>query len=69
MRKDDKAPNALTIPIADNNGQTFGTVVAGKKDFSTGSTGYYASGRIINPASGLPYQVTMSIVLIGSKPA
>jgi hypothetical protein len=37
-----------------------------KKDFKTGSTGYYAQGKMV--AGGKKYQVQIQCVEIGSKP-
>jgi hypothetical protein len=37
------------------------------KQFKTGSTGYYAGGKIAD--GGKRYQVSLSVVEIGSKPA
>lgn len=48
----------------DSNGKEF-AVNAKKKDFKTGSTGYYISGKI--EMNGKRYQVSGNVVLIGSK--
>ena len=40
----------------------------GQKHFSTGSVGYYVSGKMTNEESGERYQMTCNIILIGSKP-
>jgi hypothetical protein len=37
-----------------------------KKDFKTGSTGYYGQGKMV--AGGKKYQVQIQCVEIGSKP-
>ena len=46
--------------------ETFGDVLATEKTFSTGSRGYYGSGKI--EIAGKRYQVSLNIVEIGSKP-
>lgn len=53
---------AKTVTLGD-----LGTLLAQPKTFSTGSTGYFASGKL-ETAQG-KYQVTCSIVLVGSKPS
>jgi len=42
-------------------------ILAVEKTFSTGSTGYWAGGKVT--LEGKVYQVSASIVLVGSKPA
>jgi hypothetical protein len=37
-----------------------------KKDFKTGSRGYYGTGKMV--AAGKKYQVSIQVVEIGSKP-
>ena len=37
-----------------------------KKDFKTGSKGYYSQGKMV--AGGKKYQVNIQVVEIGSKP-
>ena len=61
-------PPALTIELKGTDGQIWGTIVASSKEFATGSVGFYANGKIVNPKSGKPYQVGANITLIGSKP-
>jgi hypothetical protein len=46
---------------------TLGTLPAVPKEFSSGSIGYYASGKVVDD-EGRSYQVTCSIVLTHSKP-
>ena len=46
-------------------GQSSGEVKMNEKTFSTGSRGYYASGKVT--LNGKRYQVTANIVEIGSK--
>ena len=67
--KDAEAPAALTIEIKTSSGEVWGTIVAGAKEFKTGSVGFYANGKVTNPKSGARYQVGMNIILIGSKAA
>jgi hypothetical protein len=40
--------------------------ILGKKDFKTGSKGYYASGKM--QTGGKSYQISILCVEIGSKP-
>jgi hypothetical protein len=55
----------FSIPITFGD---FGVLNAIQKTFTSGSVGYNTSGKIINPATGVRYQVTLNIVQIGSKP-
>lgn len=50
------------------DGKNLLTEIAAKKAFSTGSKGFHFSGKMVNPETGERYQVSCSIVLIGSKP-
>jgi len=68
-KRDPKAPPHLVITIKDNEGKDWSTTIVNKKDFSTGSVGYYASEKVTNPESGERYQCGFSFTLIGSKPA
>lgn len=52
--------NAIPVSIGDND------VLATAKTFSTGSTGFYFGDKV--NIDGNKYQVTCSIILIGSKP-
>lgn len=65
--RDEQAPPALTIEIKGTDGATWGTILAGAKEFATGSVGFYANGKIVNPKSGKTYQVGANIILVGSK--
>ncbi len=40
--------------------------VLDKKDFKTGSRGYYGTGKMV--AGGKKYQISIQVVEIGSKP-
>ncbi len=66
--KETAKPKFLRLTATDGKGGSFGELTAEAKDFSTGSTGFYASGKLINPESGAKYQVSANIVLIGSGP-
>jgi hypothetical protein len=66
--KDDKSPTMLRVKFEDTNGTSWMELPAPAKEFSTGSKGFYVSGKITNPESGKTYQVSGSITLIGSKP-
>ncbi|MDR2767907.1 MAG: hypothetical protein LBB82_06230 [Treponema sp.] len=68
-KRDPKAPKFLEITIKDSEGRMWSTIYAHPKDFSTGSVGYYAGEKAVNPESGERYQCGMSFTLIGSKPA
>ncbi|HKS17232.1 MAG TPA: hypothetical protein VJU16_07955 [Planctomycetota bacterium] len=65
--KDNDAPPSLTIEIKTSDGKVWGTVIAGAKEFKTGSVGFYAGEKVTNPKSGARYQVGLNIILIGSK--
>ena len=43
------------------------SLVIEPKTFSTGSTGFYAGGKVV--LDNAKYQVSLSIVKVGSKPA
>jgi len=68
--RDAKAPGALTVLFMDANGKEWGRMYATPKEFSTGSVGFNASGKIINPDNPeAKYQVGANITLVNSKPA
>jgi hypothetical protein len=67
-KRDPQAPKFLELTIKDSNGKTWSTMYAHGKDFSTGSVGYFASDKIVNPESAERYQCSLSFTLIGSKP-
>jgi len=58
----------IVLHFNDDNGTDLGTIVASEKVFSTGSTGFFATGKVSN-GEGERFQVTANIVLIGSKPS
>jgi hypothetical protein len=64
---DADAPPSLTIEIKTSDGKLWGTVIAGAKEFKTGSIGFYAGEKVTNPKSGARYQLGINIILIGSK--
>jgi hypothetical protein len=66
-KRDPKAPKFLEVTIKDSEGRVWSTLYAHAKDFSTGSVGYFASEKIVNPESGERYQSSLSFTLIGSK--
>ena len=69
MKRDEKAPDFLTIEIKGTDGEPWGTVYAVPRDFNTGSVGFFGVGKIVNPVNPLArYQFNMNIALIGSKP-
>jgi hypothetical protein len=67
-KRDPLAPNNLTLELKDADGKSWGTVTATAKQFSSGSVGFYANGKIENPDSHERYQLGANIILIGSKP-
>jgi hypothetical protein len=54
-------PKSLRITF-----ESYGDVLAVEKTFSTGSRGYYGTGKI--EIAGKRYQIGVNIVEIGSKP-
>ena len=67
-KRDPQAPKSLIVEIKDSNGRIWGTITATEKQFSSGSVGFYANGKIENPDSNERYQVGANVILIGSKP-
>lgn len=68
LKRDAQAPTNLILEIKSSDGTVWGTISAAGKHFSSGSVGYYANGKVENPASHERYQVGANIILIGSKP-
>jgi hypothetical protein len=67
--RDSKAPDSLQVVVFDNEGREWGRVYAMPKQFSTGSMGYYVSGKLINPLNlEARYQCGLTFTLVGSKP-
>jgi hypothetical protein len=64
---DTDAPPALIIEFRTSTGEVWGALTAEAREFKTGSTGYYANGKVKNPKNGFPYQVGTNVILIGSK--
>jgi len=66
--RDAKAPASLQLVITDNNGKEWGRIYATSKDFSTGSVGFYANGKLVNPDNPeAKYQAGLTFTLCGSK--
>jgi hypothetical protein len=69
-KRDSKAPTLLTVSFTDSNGKVWGSAIATAKTFSSGSVGFYASDKLVNPENpDARYQVGLNITLIGSKGA
>jgi hypothetical protein len=66
-KRDPAAPTALILEVKTSDGQVWGTITAGAREFKTGSVGFYAGEKITNPKSGERYQLGVNIILIGSK--
>jgi hypothetical protein len=67
--RDSKSPSSLQVVILDNEGREMGRLFATPKEFSTGSVGFYASGKIVNPQNPeARYQAGLTFTLVGSKP-
>ena len=64
---DTDAPASLIIEFKTPTGEVWGSLKADGREFKTGSTGFYANGKIKNPQNGFAYQVGTNIILIGSK--
>ena len=58
-------PLSLTVTVA-NGDQPCAIEFAPRRTFKSGSAGYFAGGKI--EVDGLRYQMSCSIVEIGSKP-
>ena len=65
--QDTDGPASLILEIKTATGESWGQIVASAKEFKTGSRGFYANGKVINPKSGSRYQLGANIILIGSK--
>jgi hypothetical protein len=67
--RDGKAPGSLQVIVVDSENREWGRMYATTKQFSTGSVGFYASGKIVNPANPeARYQSGLTFTLVGSKP-
>jgi hypothetical protein len=67
MTIDGKAPDILNLDIK-AFGESWGAIHAAPREFSTGSKGFYGTGKIVNPENPRArYQVCVNITLIGSK--
>ena len=68
MKRDDKAPEYLTVEIK-SGGELWGVVHALPKEYKTGTAGYFLVGKVSNLENPLArYQVNINVMLIGSKP-
>jgi hypothetical protein len=66
--RDDKAPKYLNVSIKDDQGRQLKEILLPAKEFSTGSVGFYASDKLVNPDNPeAQYQLGLSATLIGSK--
>jgi len=69
MKKDDKAPEYLTIEIKDPEGKQWGIIHAMPRVFNSGSVGYFGVEKIYNADNHIArYQFNFNVTLIGSKP-
>ena len=67
-KQDEKMPEYLTVEIS-HNGELWGSFEVLKKEFKTGSMGFFGVGKMANPEKpAARYQGNMNLVLIGSKP-
>lgn len=57
----------LFVRLSDSAGHVFGDILAQRKDFKTGSRGFYGSAKMV--IDGKNYQVQFQAVEIGSKNA
>jgi len=57
----------VCLKYSDGSLQKLGDIIGDKREFRTGSKGYYISGKV-EGLSGDRYQITCNAVLIGSKP-
>lgn len=62
------APTGITITLSTKDGD-LGVVLASKKEFETGSLGWYGNGRAIVNIDGVPTEVQLgfNFTVIGSK--
>ncbi len=60
-------PPAVLLEVRTPSGEVWGQIMAPAKTFSTGSQGFYANGKLMDPKTGARYQVGCNIILIGSK--
>ena len=62
-----KSIGRMMLKVLDDNGNVLGNIEANPKKFSSGSTGFYANGKVTLD-DGSKYQLGCQITLIGSKP-
>jgi len=68
-KRDSEAPRMLIADVKDpSTGEYWGQLSINAKEFSTGSVGFYAQGKLQNPNNPeARYQTSAQLVLIGSK--
>ena len=67
--RDEKMPECLSVEIS-FSGESWGKFQVFRKEFKTGSAGFYGVTKIANAANpAARYQANMNLVLIGSKPS
>lgn len=66
-KKELTGPPSLVLELRTPTGEVWGQIVAPMKEFKTGSQGYYANGKIVDPQTGNRFQVGANVILIGSK--
>lgn len=67
MMKDEQMPDHLIIEIS-HNGVSWGKFPVFKKEFKTGSVGFFGFSRMSNADNPIArYQANVNLVLIGSK--
>jgi hypothetical protein len=68
-KTDEQAPVGLLVEIKDPaSGQVWGLVTLQPKQFSTGSKGFHAGTKLVNPNNPeARYQCNLQMILIGSK--
>ena len=65
-----KGARTILVEIKDGQGVVIGTLLGSERTFSTGSEGFFASGKVgIKGSSQGYYQVSVNMVKIGSKPS
>ena len=58
----------LRAEIRDENGKLLGVVFLSKRQFKTGSHGYYGSAKALGEQKSDRLQINVTAVVIGSKP-
>ena len=60
-------PKSIVVSLA-NGENVWDEMYAPLREFKSGATGYFAGGKVVDRDTGDRYQVSCSVVLIGSKP-